>query len=257
MILSAFNALTLSPALSTLLLKPRDNKKGLLRRFFDWFNRVFTRATNGYVKVAGGLIRKSALAFVVLLACGVLAGFFANKLPSSFLPDEDQGYMFLNLQLPQAASLQRTEATAAQIEDMLAKTPGVDPDRIFIAGHSAGGTLAMLGAMTSKRFKACASFSGSPDQVSFARAQDELVVFDKAKPQEFAMRSPLAYYQSFKCPARFYYGDEELAFKFSTQKLAEKASGAGTDAKAVEITGDHFTAVDPAIRQAITFFQSK
>ena len=124
-ILSAFNALTLSPALSALLLKPRGNTMGLLRRFFDWFNRVFTRATNGYVKVAGGLIRKSALAFVVLVVCGVLAGFFGSKLPSSFLPDEDQGYMFLNLQLPQAASLQRTEATATQIEDMLAKTPGV------------------------------------------------------------------------------------------------------------------------------------
>jgi HAE1 family hydrophobic/amphiphilic exporter-1 len=124
-ILSAFNALTLSPALSALLLRPRENSKGLLRKFFDWFNRVFTRATNGYVKVAGGLIRKSAVAFAVLAVCGLLAGFFSTRLPSSFLPDEDQGYMFLNLQLPQAASLQRTEATATQIEDMLSKTAGV------------------------------------------------------------------------------------------------------------------------------------
>jgi HAE1 family hydrophobic/amphiphilic exporter-1 len=124
-ILSAFNALTLSPALSALLLKPRGSSKGLLRRFFDWFNRVFARATNTYVKVAGGLIRKSAIAFVVLVVCGALAGFFGARLPSSFLPDEDQGYMFLNLQLPQASSLQRTETTAYEIEDMLAKTPGV------------------------------------------------------------------------------------------------------------------------------------
>jgi HAE1 family hydrophobic/amphiphilic exporter-1 len=124
-ILSAFNALTLSPALSALLLKPRGNSKGLLRRFFDWFNRVFARATNSYVKVAGGLIRKSAIAFVVLVVCGALAWFFGARLPSSFLPDEDQGYMFLNLQLPQASSLQRTETTAYEIEDMLAKTPGV------------------------------------------------------------------------------------------------------------------------------------
>jgi HAE1 family hydrophobic/amphiphilic exporter-1 len=124
-ILSAFNALTLSPALSALLLRPRGDRKGLLRRFFDWFNRVFARATNGYVKVAGGLIRKSVVAFAVLVVCGLLAGFFSTRLPSSFLPDEDQGYIFVNLQLPQAASLQRTEATAYQIEDMLAKTPGV------------------------------------------------------------------------------------------------------------------------------------
>ncbi len=125
-ILSAFNALTLSPALSALLLKPREKSGGLLRRFFDWFNRVFARATNAYVRVAGGLIRKSAVAFVILIVCGVLAGFFSAKLPSSFLPDEDQGYMYLNLQLPSAASLQRTEATAHEIEDTLAKTPGVE-----------------------------------------------------------------------------------------------------------------------------------
>ena len=72
------------------------------------------------------LIRKSAIAFALLLACGVLAAFFGSRLPSSFLPDEDQGYMFLNLQLPSAASLQRTEATAREIEDLLAKTPGVE-----------------------------------------------------------------------------------------------------------------------------------
>src|SRR5689334_9487827 len=124
-ILSAFNALTLSPALSALLLRPRSRSRGLLRRFFDWFNRLFSRATNGYVRVAGALIRKSAIAFILLVGCGVLAGFFAARIPSSFLPDEDQGYMFLNLQLPQAASLQRTEAVAHDIEDTLSKTPGV------------------------------------------------------------------------------------------------------------------------------------
>jgi HAE1 family hydrophobic/amphiphilic exporter-1 len=124
-ILSAFNALTLSPALSALLLQPRKKSGGLLRGFFDWFNRVFARATDGYIRIAGGLIRKSAVAFILLLASGILAGLFSAKLPSSFLPDEDQGYLYLNLQLPNAASLQRTEATAREIEDMLAKTPGV------------------------------------------------------------------------------------------------------------------------------------
>ncbi|HEX4603550.1 MAG TPA: multidrug efflux RND transporter permease subunit [Candidatus Angelobacter sp.] len=124
-VLSAFNALTLSPALSALLLRPKKESNGLLRRFFNWFNRIFARATNGYVWVAGALVRKSAIAFLVLVVCGGLAGLFSTRLPSSFLPDEDQGYMYLNLQLPSASSLQRTEATAAEIEDMLAKTPGV------------------------------------------------------------------------------------------------------------------------------------
>ena len=125
-ILSAFNALTLSPALSAMLLRPRKNSGGLLQRFFDWFNGAFAAATNRYVWVAGALIRKSAIAFLVLVGCGILAGFFGARLPSSFLPDEDQGYMYLNLQLPSASSLQRTEATAHEIEDLLAKTPGVE-----------------------------------------------------------------------------------------------------------------------------------
>ncbi len=125
-LISAFNALTLSPALSALLLRPRENSRGLLRRFFDSFNRIFARATDGYIRVAGALIRKSAVAFVVLVGCGVLAGLFGFKLPSSFLPDEDQGYMFMNLQLPNASSLQRTDATAHEIEEILAKTPGVE-----------------------------------------------------------------------------------------------------------------------------------
>ena len=124
-LLSAFNALTLSPALSALLLRPRRDSKGLLRRFFDWFNRLFARGTDRYLRIAGALIRKSAIAFVALVMCGLLAAFFGAKLPSSFLPDEDQGYMYLNLQLPSASSLQRTEAAAREIEDVLAKTPGV------------------------------------------------------------------------------------------------------------------------------------
>src|SRR5580765_7704006 len=109
-LISAFNALTLSPALAALLLRPRKESGGLLRRFFEGFNRLFAKATAGYLRLAGALIRKSAIAFVVLIACGLLAGFFGSKLPSSFLPDEDQGYMFMNLQLPNASSLQRTEA---------------------------------------------------------------------------------------------------------------------------------------------------
>jgi HAE1 family hydrophobic/amphiphilic exporter-1 len=125
-IISAFNALTLSPALSAMLLRPREKRSSLLQKFFDWFNRVFARATNGYVQVAGALIRKSAVAFGILIVCGALAAFFGAKLPSSFLPDEDQGYMFMNLQLPSASSLQRTEATTHEIEEVLAKTPGVE-----------------------------------------------------------------------------------------------------------------------------------
>ena len=124
-LISAFNALTLSPALAALLLRPRQKSSGMLRKFFDWFNRIFARATDGYVRMAGALIRKSAVALVLLITCGGLAAYFGAKLPSSFLPDEDQGYLYMNLQLPPGASLQRTQAVAHEVEDMLSKTPGV------------------------------------------------------------------------------------------------------------------------------------
>lgn len=124
-ILSAFNALTLSPALSALLLRPKSESHGPLRRFFDWFNRLFGRATNGYVRWSGALIRKSGIALVMLVIFGLAAGLIGKRVPSSFLPDEDQGYIFLHLQLPNAASLERTEAVASKVEKILAETPGV------------------------------------------------------------------------------------------------------------------------------------
>jgi HAE1 family hydrophobic/amphiphilic exporter-1 len=125
-VLSAFNALTLSPALSALLLKPKTESHGLLRKFFDWFNRMFGHATEGYVRLSGALIRKSAVAVIMLVVFTVAAGFLANKVPSSFLPDEDQGYFFLNLQLPNAASFQRTDEVVRRIEKVMIETPGVE-----------------------------------------------------------------------------------------------------------------------------------
>ncbi len=124
-VLSAFNALTLSPALAALMLRPKTESNGLLRRFFNWFNRVFGRVTDGYVHWSGALLRKSVVALLVLVAVGGAAVFVSTKVPSSFLPDEDQGYFFLHLQLPNAASLERTQEVATKVEEILAKTPGV------------------------------------------------------------------------------------------------------------------------------------
>ncbi len=124
-ILSAFNALTLSPALSALLLRPRTESGGFLKKAFGVFNRGFVNVTNAYVRFCGVLIRKSAIALILLVVFGAAAGFFGSRIPSSFLPDEDQGYLYINLQLPNAASLQRTDAVARQIEEALASTPGV------------------------------------------------------------------------------------------------------------------------------------
>jgi HAE1 family hydrophobic/amphiphilic exporter-1 len=124
-IISAFNALTLSPALAALLLRPKKESHGPLARFFGQFNRIFGRATNGYVHWSGLLIRKSALSLLLLLAIALMAFGVGRKLPSSFLPEEDQGYIYVNIQLPFAASLQRTDDFCKQVENLLKHTPGV------------------------------------------------------------------------------------------------------------------------------------
>src|SRR6266550_285083 len=124
-IFSAFNALSLSPALSSLLLRPRKKTRGPLAWFFDKFNRVFGSATHGYINLSRLAIRKALLSFALLAVLAVGAGLFGSRLPSGFLPEEDQGYVFLALQLPDAASLERTDAASRKIEDILSKIPGV------------------------------------------------------------------------------------------------------------------------------------
>jgi HAE1 family hydrophobic/amphiphilic exporter-1 len=124
-IISAFNALTLSPALSALLLRKKTKAWGPLQKFYDWFNRIFGRSTDGYVRWCDHLIRKSKLSLLFLLGTAVLAGFFGKLLPTSFLPDEDQGYVYAGLQLPDAASLQRTDEVTKKAEEIIQKTPGV------------------------------------------------------------------------------------------------------------------------------------
>jgi multidrug efflux pump len=136
-IVSAFNALTLSPALGALLLKPRGEQgaKGPLGQFFVWFNRAFTRTTNGYVRTCNLLMRKLAVAMLALAGFAVLAGSLGRIVPRSFLPDEDQGYFFLNVQLPEAASLQRTNAAMRKIDEILKHEPGIHYFNA-IAGYS-------------------------------------------------------------------------------------------------------------------------
>ncbi|HEY2544581.1 MAG TPA: multidrug efflux RND transporter permease subunit [Candidatus Acidoferrum sp.] len=126
-LISAFNALTLSPALSALLLKPRDKnrKAGLLRRFFDGFNKLFGKTTDKYVSTSNILIHKSAATMLVLAVIAAFAAFLAWRLPGGFIPQEDQGYLFAAVQLPDAASLQRTDEVGQEITKALLNTPGI------------------------------------------------------------------------------------------------------------------------------------
>jgi HAE1 family hydrophobic/amphiphilic exporter-1 len=126
-LLSALNALTLSPALSALLLRPRSASRGRgpLAWFFSAFNAGFDRVQSGYVRTCNLLVRKLFIAVVLLLGFVVLAGGLGKILPNSFLPDEDQGYFFINVQLPPAASLERTGVVMREIDSILAKEPGI------------------------------------------------------------------------------------------------------------------------------------
>jgi HAE1 family hydrophobic/amphiphilic exporter-1 len=124
-VFSAFNALTLSPALAALLLKPAGGPPGPLAPFYAAFNRVFGRFTDGYTGLAGLLARKAARSAVLVLLLGGLTVLLATRLPSGFVPEEDQGYLLVNAQLPDAASLQRTDALARRVEAILGDLPGV------------------------------------------------------------------------------------------------------------------------------------
>ena len=124
-IISAFNALTLSPALAALVLRERQPARGVLGKFFGGFNRWFAKATHGYVTLSRGLIRKAVIGVLILVGFALVDGIFGKRLPTSFLPEEDYGFLFLNIQLPPAASLERTDQVSQKVEAILKQTEGV------------------------------------------------------------------------------------------------------------------------------------
>jgi hydrophobe/amphiphile efflux-1 (HAE1) family protein len=131
-LLSAFNALSLSPALAALLLRPHHDSGSWLTRPFAWFNRTFTWTTNRYLSGVKLLIRRAAMAVLLLLVVSLLTGGLFKRVPTGFLPDEDQGAFFAGVRLPDGASLERTEAASRKIEDGIGRIPGVDKQ--FVLG---------------------------------------------------------------------------------------------------------------------------
>ena len=125
-IISTFNALSLSPALSALLLRPRIEVKGPLGAFYRAFNTVFDAGRNKYLGACRFLMRKTIIAALILLGMLALSGFFGSKLPGSFVPEEDNGYLYAFSQLPNASSQQRTDALSSQVATIMKKIPGVE-----------------------------------------------------------------------------------------------------------------------------------
>ena len=131
-IFSSINALTLSPALCGVLLRPSAGKRG---RFFTWYNKTFDRTTSGYMKLVKGLIRRAAVAMLIFVGLLVATGWSLTSLPGGFVPSEDEGYFFVNAQLPNAASLDRTREVMDQVDEAMKDLPGVQ-NRVIVGGYS-------------------------------------------------------------------------------------------------------------------------
>ena len=125
-LLSAFNALSLTPALCALLLKEPKPMRGPLGVFFRGFNKVFDVTTSGYVHVSRLLVRRGIITIAIVGVVVLGALFFAKRIPAGFIPDEDQGIFGVNVQLPPGASLERTSAVLKKVEEILAKTEGIE-----------------------------------------------------------------------------------------------------------------------------------
>jgi len=131
-VFSSINALTMSPALAALLLRPPKKNKNAFARGFD---SLFSKTTNGYAKLARSLVRRSALMMLLFLGLSGLTGWQFQALPTGFLPVEDQGYVITHVQLPDSASLERTVEVLGQIDGILENTAGVR-DWVSIGGYS-------------------------------------------------------------------------------------------------------------------------
>ncbi len=125
-VFSSVNALTLSPALCSLLLRKRKESRGPLGLFFKGFNKVFDKSTDGYMKVTNIVTRKivRGLVFIVVIVVGL--GYLGKVLPGGFMPEEDQGYFMVNIQLPDAASMQRSDAVTKKVEKIIGQYEEVE-----------------------------------------------------------------------------------------------------------------------------------
>ncbi len=124
-VFSSINALTLSPALCSLLLRKRKPSRGPLGLFFKMFNTVFDKCTGGYMGLTRFVARKVFIGLVLIIALTVGTGFLGQLVPGGFMPEEDMGYLMINVQLPDAASLQRSDAITKKVEEILKKNPEV------------------------------------------------------------------------------------------------------------------------------------
>ncbi|WP_244639394.1 alpha/beta hydrolase family protein [Aureimonas endophytica] len=136
----------------------------------------------------------------------------------------------------------------------LRAVPGVDTSRLFLAGHSVGGTLTLLAALASPLFRAAAAFSPNPDARAFFGRFAEDIRFDTADPREFEMRSAVCYAGSFKCPVLMLHGSKELRTENAIRLTAERATAAGRKVRHGIVAGDHTSAIPGETAESLAFF---
>jgi len=125
-IVSSINAISLSPALSSILLKEPTTYGGLLGKFFGVFNKYMGKTTDAYMSFTAIVARKLKRSVIFIVIISIAAGIFGTMVPGGFIPEEDMGYFFINMQLPDAASLQRSDEITTEIEDLLMDIPEVE-----------------------------------------------------------------------------------------------------------------------------------
>ena len=140
--------------------------------------------------------------------------------------------------------------------EVLRAQPGVDPARLFLAGHSVGGTLTLLGAMSTRLFRAAASFSGNPDARAFFHRFPEDIRFNSADPLEFDMRSAACFAESFKCPVLLLHGSGEHGSDAAIRLTVERSQAAGLNVQRGVIEGDHSSAIPGEAAESLRFFTS-
>jgi len=134
-VFSVINALTLSPALCAMLLKKPTPGRGPIAKFFKLFNRTFDWLSNRYGSIVGGLARKAARSMLLLVAVVVGIWLMGKAVPGGFIPDEDKGYLFVAVELPEGASLQRSDQVLKQVETIVGNTKGVR-SAVGLAGYN-------------------------------------------------------------------------------------------------------------------------
>jgi multidrug efflux pump len=209
MIFSVFLAMSLTPALCATLLKPiPKGHKQEKRGFFGWFNRAFARSNTRYQSSIGRILKHQPASIIVFLVIILLVGVLYVRLPSSFLPAEDQGYFITNIQLPVGATQERTDAVLKQVEEYFLKQPEIG-SFITVAGFSFNGR-------------------GQNSALSFGRLKD----WSKRKGAEHTVQAVIA-----RAAGKFASIKDAIIFPLNPPAIAELGNSTGFDFQLQDLAG--------------------